>query len=162
MAASTDNYYIGKGVVSIKHVGTSVWVDLGNVPEIEFTPELETLEHFSSRAGTRTKDKTVVIEKKGTLRIVLEEWTIENLLLAVIGTENSDGTIQIFDTNAVECQVRFVGANEVGNTFTWLFNKVEFIPSAGIGLISDEWGQIELTGNVSADGSGEFGTITET
>lgn len=160
MTASVNNYYIGKGVVSVSTDGNT-WTDVGNVPEFEFTPELENLEHFSSRQGTRTKDKTVVISKSATLRIVLEEWTQANLLLATLGTLDSAGNIEIFSTNSINRQVRFVGANEVGRTYTVIFPSVDFIPSGSLNFISDEWGQIELTGTVNAT-NGVFGTIDDT
>ncbi len=160
MTASVNNYYIGKGVVSVSDDGNT-WTDVGNVPEFEFTPELEELEHFSSREGTRTRDKTVVVSKSATLRIVLEEWSQANLLLATLGEVNSAGDIDIFARNAVNKQVRFVGANEVGRTYTVIFPSVDFIPSGSINFISDEWGQFELTGNVNAV-AGSFGTIEDT
>jgi hypothetical protein len=160
MTASVNNYYIGKGVVSVSDDGNT-WTDVGNVPEFEFTPELEELEHFSSREGTRTRDKTVVVSKSATLRIVLEEWSQANLLLATLGELNSAGDIDIFARNAVNKQVRFVGANEVGRTYTVIFPSVDFIPSGSINFISDEWGQFELTGNVNAV-AGSFGTIEDT
>ena len=159
-----NNYYIGKGIVSFKKEGEMTFRDVGNVPEFEFTPDLETLEHFSSRAGVKTKDRTVVISKKGTLRMVMEEFTAANLALALLGDvdTNSAGeeVIEIFATNAVSGQVKFVGTNEVGATFEWLFNKVDFIPSSAVSPLSDEWGQLEVSGEVSAV-DGKFGTVTK-
>lgn len=162
MASSPNNYYIGKGIAYFKQATDLDWVDLGNAPEIEFTPELTKLEHFSSREGVRTKDKTVVIEKKATLRIVLEEWTRENLMLALLGSLTTDSdandVISIFSENAISGQFKFVGTNEVGEKWEWILLSVELIPAGGVGLISDEWGQLELTGDVAAV-DGEFGTV---
>ena len=59
---------------------------MGNCTEFEFTPEIEKLDHFSSREGVRTKDKSVVLQKSGTVRLVLDEWSVENLKLAVLGS----------------------------------------------------------------------------
>lgn len=160
MTASVDNYYIGKGVVSVSDNG-SAWTDVGNVPEFEFTPELEELEHFSSRAGTRTRDKTVVVSKSATLRVVLEEWSQANLLLATLGEVDSTGKVEIFARNSINKWVKFAGANEVGRTFEVIFPSVDFIPSGSINFISDEWGQFELTGTVNAV-NGSFGTIEDT
>jgi len=158
------NYFIGKGVVSFKKDGEMTFRDVGNVPEFEFTPELETLEHFSSRAGVKTKDRTVVISKSGTLRMVMEEFTAANLALALLGDVDTDSggntVIEIFASNAVSGQVKLTGTNEVGSRFEWLFNKVDFIPSSAISPISDEWGQLEVSGEVSAV-NGKFGTVTK-
>lgn len=159
MAASVSNYYIGKGIVSFKKEGEGAFRDIGNCPEFEFTPTIETLEHFSSRAGVRTKDLTVVLEKSGTLRVVFEELTQANLLIAFLGEENSAGDIDIFASNAVSGEVKFTGTNEVGNQFEVIFNKVDFIPSGAIPLISDEFLGIEITGEVAAV-DGQFGTVS--
>lgn len=160
MTASVNNYYIGKGIVYVSDDGNN-WTDVGNVPEFEFTPELENLEHFSSREGTRTKDKTVVVSKSATLRIVLEEWSQANLLLATLGSLDSAGNIEIFAQNSVNKHVKFAGSNEVGRKFEVIFPSVDFIPSGSINFISDEWGQFELTGTVNAT-NGVFGTIEDT
>lgn len=166
MGHNINDYTIGKGVVSFKKDGDADYRDLGNVPEFEFTPEIENLEHFSSRQGVRTKDRTVVLSKSGSLRIVLEEWNVDNLALAFLGTyeANTAGqdVIQIFSESEIKGSVKFEGTNDVGVKYTYVFNSVTFIPGSAIGLISDEWGTLELTGNVqSVEGSG-FGTITKT
>lgn len=162
---NVDNYYIGKGVVSIKLESDADYVDIGNVPEFEFTPNLTKLDHFSSRAGVRSKDKAVVTEKAAQLRMVMEEWTARNLALALLGdvdaSQPSAVTIDIFSQNSVTCSVRFVGTNEVGPKWTMEFPIVEFIPSAALNPISEEWGQIEVTGDVLFDDATQsWGTAT--
>lgn len=161
-APNIENYYVGKGILYFKKDGDSTWRDLGNVPEFEFTPELEELEHRSSRTGVRTVDRTIVLEKKGSVRIVAEEWDMENVALAFLGevSANSDGddVIDIFSTNAVSGQLKFVGQNEVGPRLEIILLRVDFIPGSAINPISDEWGTLELTGKV-ASVNGAFGTI---
>lgn len=161
--ANIDHYIIGKGIVYFKPEGESVYIDLGNVPEFEFTPTIETLEHFSSREGVKTKDLTVVLQKSGTLRLVMEEWNANNLSMAVLGQAavNASGLtyIDIFSQSQVSGAVKFVGTNDVGINYEWVFNKVDFIPGTSVSLISDEWGRLEITGNVAAV-AGEFGKIT--
>lgn len=158
------NYTIGKGRIQIKRSGDAEFRDIGNVPEFEFTPEIDKLEHFSSMEGVRERDRTVVREKKGSLRIVFEEMTAENLSIALIGalTEGSSGDqeIQIFSENAVTCEVKFIGQNEVGPVYEWYFPRVDFIPSGGVNLISDEWMNCEINGDVQKV-NGSFGTATK-
>ena len=67
VSPSTDNYYVGKGKISFKAVGETTFRDLGNVSSLETTPNITTLEHFSSREGVKKKDKEVVTEKKMTV-----------------------------------------------------------------------------------------------
>ena len=103
---STDNYYVGKGKISFKATGAPAFRDLGNVTELETTPNLTTLEHFSSREGVKKKDKEVVTEKKLTVRLVMDEWTADNLAMALLGdvTTNVSGDkeIDIFSRNTFE------------------------------------------------------------
>jgi hypothetical protein len=84
-----SQYYIGKGIVSIQITsGTTpdvAYVDIGNVPVFEFTPNITTLPHFSSRLGVRSKDLEVITEKFATLDMTMDEWTYRNLLLAFLG-----------------------------------------------------------------------------
>lgn len=155
------NYYVGKGKVEIMLPDDSDWVDIGNVPVLEFTPNLTKLDHYSSRSGVKKKDRIVVIEKSGTLRLQMDEWTTRNLALALLGavSVNSSGQdeIDIFSENTVTAQVRFTGTNEIGPKWQLTFNSVEFIPSAAINPISDEWGMIEVSGETLADEAGSFG-----
>lgn len=157
------NYYIGKGIVSVKLEGELEYRDVGNVSEFEFTPAIETLDHFSQREGVRTKDRKVVLEKSATLRMVMEEWVAENLALAVLGETEvntaGDDVIQIFALSEVKAAVRFVGTNDVGNQVDIDLPVVSFQPGSSLTPISDEWGGIEVNGEVLNEGDG-FGTIT--
>ena len=84
MPAAPDIYYIGKGKV-FWTPDAGVERELGNVPEFEFTPTIEKLDHYSSREGVRSKDRSVVLEKSATVRVLMEEWSLENLRLALMG-----------------------------------------------------------------------------
>ena len=163
MAASVNNYTVGKGIVSFKKEGAQTYADMGNCSEFEFTPEIEKLDHFSSREGVRSKDKTVVIQKSGTLRLVLDEWTPENLAIALLGSSADVAgktVVQIFDQSSVAGSIKFTGANDIGPKYEWIFHAVDFIPGSSINLISDEWGTLELTGECAAVGN-SFGTVSE-
>lgn len=157
MANDVLEYYIGKGVV------TFAGRDLGNVPEFELTPELETLDHFSSREGVKKKDKSVVLSKSMTVRIVIDNWSIENLKLLLLGGTGSS-SFEIFSTNSIEGELVFTGANEIGPKVTITLYNVSFKPGSSINLLSEEWGQIELSGEALVDSSGgandgKFGTL---
>ena len=158
---STDNYYVGKGRVYFKKSGESTFTHMGNCAEMEWTAELDELDHFSSMEGIRTKDKTIVREKSATLRVVLEEWTGRNLSFALLGTmvEQSGGDfeIDIFSENTITGELRFEGSNEVGpKQYVHLYN-VSFKPGGSLGVITDEWGQIELEADVLTNSEGKFG-----
>ena len=159
---SALNYTIFKAIVYIKLAGESAYRDVGNVPVATFTPSNETLDHFSSRTGVRTKDKQIVLSKSGTLAITFEEMTPENLALALLGdiAVNSAGETElaIFSQNSLSGAVKIEGQNEVGAKVRAIFNNVTFNPNSEIPFISDEWAQIELSGEVLVDGNGDFGT----
>lgn len=166
MAASPLNYYIGKGVVSFAKFSSGETPgtdrDLGNVPEFEMTPNLETLDHFSSRTGVKTKDRSIVLSKSLAVRLVMEEWTVDNVALVMLGTVATD-VVSIFAQNTIEGQLTFTGANEVGATLVIVLFKVGFQPGSSLSPISDEWGSLELSGEALARTSdGEIGTVTVT
>lgn len=70
------------------------------------------------------------------------------------------GTFNVLKKSEVVGKIKFVGANDIGPNITMELNKVMLRPSSPIGMISDEWGQMELTGTVLVDDTGIFGTIT--
>jgi len=85
VAPLVDNYYIGKGVVSVMIDPDVAYRDLGNVPVFEFAPDITPLPHYSARFGVRSKDLEVVHEMNATLNLTLDEWTYDNLMLAFMG-----------------------------------------------------------------------------
>src|SRR5678815_6038088 len=116
---NTSNYYIGKGIVSFKKSGQDNYRDLGNATVFEFAPNITQLDHFSSRNGVKTKDRSVITEKSATINLTLEEWTLDNLRLAFLGGNvdaNSSGNqaFAIFAANQIDGELRFVGTNDVG------------------------------------------------
>ena len=161
---STDNYYVGKGKISIKITGGLTFRDLGNVSSLETAPNLTTLEHFSSREGVKKKDKEVVTEKKMTITMVMDEWTADNLAMALLGdiTTDTDGNkvIDIISRNSFEGELKYEGTNEIGPQMDIDLFRVVFKPGKNLNPISDEWGNIEVEGEVLANNLGKFGTWT--
>lgn len=163
VAPHVQNLFVGKGVVQFKFDGEANWSYVGNVPEFEFSPSLETLEHFTSMTGVRSKDQTIILQKGGTVRMVMEELIARNLALFLLGTPNLTDpfspTIEIFGQNNLSGALRFLGTNEVGPKWSFDFAKVDFVPTGSFNPISDEWGNLEVTGNLATAG-GTFGTAT--
>jgi hypothetical protein len=164
---NTGNYRVGKGIVTFKAVGDSEFRHLGNVPSLEFTPTIETLAHFSSMEGVKSKDLEIVLEKGGELVLTMEEWTARNLGIMLLGTVDEGAVggpeIDIFAENAVSGELKFTSTNEVGPKVDLHFFNVSFIPSGSINPISDEFGQMEVTAQVLVAGqdmswqAGRFG-----
>lgn len=166
---NVDEYGILKGIVSVQPGMTGTYLDIGNVPEFEFTPNIEELPHNSSRGGIRARDKTVVLEKGGDLRLVLEEWTAFNLsivlladLLDVTGPPTGS-SLDILSNAQFTAAVRFQGQNDVGPRWNFQFNRVDFVPTSSLNLIAeDDWSNMEITGRIAQTDIGggvlSFGT----
>lgn len=149
----TGNYYVGKGVLSFKKSGADEFRDMGNCPECELNLDIETLEHFSSRAGVRSKDLIVVLERSGTVRWVMEEWTPENLALWFMGDVDEDdpegASIDILSSDAITGQFQFHGTNQVGPRYDVFAYNMRITPTASINLIQEnDWGGVEVTGEM--------------
>lgn len=168
LSPNIGNYYIGKGIVSIKLLGESAYVDCGNVPLFEFQAKVTQLDHFSSRTGVRVKDFTAVIEIAGSLTMQLEEITARNMGFALLGLPTggpspTPDTINIFSNPVIYGSVKFVGTNDIGPLWTVTFPLVKLSPSKALGLIANTWGTIDLEGDVLFDSVAQtFGTATVT
>lgn len=162
------NYHIGRATVQWTPSGGSPR-DLGNCVSGQLTPNIEFLDHFSSRAGIRSKDRSVVLETGGTVSLTLDEITPENLSMLLFGGDGSTVTTntagkKVFDVlsvSEVKGELVITGTNQVGNKFTATLNTVSFQPDGSFDMISEEWNQIVLSGEILDEGSG-FGTIEET
>jgi len=160
---STDNYWIGKGYAKFMLDGTSEYVHLGNAPEIEYTPNIDFLDHFSSMVGVRSKDKRVAREQGATVRVVLEEMTQDNLGLLLMGPVTDPvapatySTIGIMSFSEIKGALRLVGQGDEGPRVQWEFPLVSLTPSGSINIISEEWGNFEISFEVLRDPTLGFG-----
>lgn len=158
-APSVDNYALITGTVEVAPINTNDWRWVGNCPEVEWSPELDILEHKNVQGGSITTDLTVVREKKGTLRIQTDELSEENMALAMNGELNSDGSIEILGSSLTSLRVRVTNQNDIGPKYVYLFNRIDFRPSGSVNLQGGEGFQtLEVTGN-AATVNGSFGTI---
>lgn len=164
---NVGNYQVGKGIVSFMQDGDNQYRDLGNVSALSVTADIETLDHFSSRAGVRQKDLSIILEKAMTLNMTMDEVTARNLALKLAGTVDElavgGPTVEIFAQNAINGALRFVGTNEVGPKVTMDLYNVSFRPDGDLDFISDEWNEMEATAEVlQANGGpndGKFGIL---
>src|SRR4029077_19833896 len=71
------------------------------------------------------------------------------------------GTMNLMKADQLLGKVKFVGGNAIGPQITMEFLNVMFRPAnVASGLIQDEWGMLQVTGEVLVDPTGIFGTIT--
>jgi hypothetical protein len=176
LSPNTGNYYIGRGVVWWKNTtqGLTTWRDLGNAPACDFKAAIKRLDHFSSRLGLKTKDDSVVIEANATLTIKLDEWTRDNLALAMMGLEGAN-PFNVFEQTDIQGEIFFLGTNNIGAKVAAHFPVVQITSAGTLSFISaDKYGELELTGDLLLDpatvpialggtgtgtGNGSFGTV---
>ena len=152
---STTLYTLGRGVVSIKAwTGTTPPTpplnDVGNSPRFEVEVQEELLDHYSSRSGTRTKDKQVTLETGFTLNFDLDEFSVSNLAMYLKGSI-SGNVISANTQLDKEYSVKFVSDNPAGPNETWEFHRVKLSPGGALNLISDEWSLMTFGGEGLAD-----------
>lgn len=166
LSPNVNNLQVGKGYIEFMKDGQSDWRHLGNCSEMVITPEVETLEHFSSMEGTKKKDLVIVLEQKATAKITMEEMTPDNLSLMVYGDVDEDAVggpeVEIFANSGVTGRLRFTGTNDVGPKITADLYHVSFTPTGDLGMISDEFNSMEITADVlvapsDSDFAGKFG-----
>lgn len=85
-----NTYYSGQGSVyaSERNATSGVplgFIAVGNVPELEISIEVTKYEHKESESGSRAVDLSIVQEKKGTFRMLVENVTLENLAMGFWG-----------------------------------------------------------------------------
>lgn len=157
------NLIIPKGFGMILRDDDTRFRHIGNAPNVVFTPTATTLEHFTSMEGIKLKDETITLTQGGTVKLTLEEATMHNLALMVMGTvDDSDLTdvvIDIFSRESVVAEFKFFATNSKGPRWYWDFKQITFTPSGDINMVADAYGNMVLTGSVESV-DGDFGTVT--
>lgn len=158
IAPNTGNLRVGKGALWFKKTGAIDFVHLGNCTDVVLTPDMETLEHFSSLLGVRTKDLVVILTKQAALSFTMEEFTPFNLSLMSFGTLDEaavGGTeVEIFANSEVTGEIKFISANDIGPKIDMYLHNVSIRPTGDIALISDEWSSMECEADVLPAQSG--------
>lgn len=58
----------------------------GNVADLKLSLKTDVIEHFESQSGQRTLDHRMIKQKSATINLTIEEFTKENLALALYGS----------------------------------------------------------------------------
>jgi len=153
---STTLYTLGKGILYISEYDDACpaesWTDLGNCPRLEVEVTEESLSHYSSRSGTRTKDKTVILETGYNINFDLDEMSVWNLRVylkaSLVGGGNVLRANQELDKEWI---LKFISDNPAGPNETWEFWRVKLTPGGPFSLISDEWTTLSFNGEGLSD-----------
>lgn len=163
---NVNNYHIGKGIVSFKETGASVFTDLGNSPSFVYTPKVTKKEHFSSREGVKTKDFTAITEVGATIKFALDEITGNNLAFFALATTDTTtpGQIKLSGLSKAEFSgdIKVVGTNDIGQMVDFIAT-VSFVPSGDFSFITDadNFSKIEIEAEVQKNATtNDFGVWT--
>lgn len=156
---STALYTLGRGILSIgEWVGTTppsagAYADVGNCPSFDVEVTEETLDHFSSRAGTKTKDKQVTLETGYTATFELDEISVNNLKMYLRGTLTGAASHVIRAAQALDKEhaLKFDSANAAGPDEVWEFWRCRLTPNGAFSLISDEWSTLSFSAEGLSD-----------
>lgn len=152
---STQLYTLGKGILSIgKWTGETPpigYTDVGNCPAFECEVTEEKLDHFSSRTGTRTKDKVVILETGYTLTFDLDEVSVLNLQMYLKADLSGSNILLANMVLDAEYALKFVSDNPAGPNETWEFWKATLSPNGAFSLIGDEWSTVSFTAEGLSD-----------
>src|SRR6266699_881329 len=110
------NYFIGKGILSWKGSTDINYRDLGNTPLFEITPQTSRKDHYSARKGIRFLDSNPVDSKRYSCKFHMEEWTLDNMALALMGTIDSANLLHAGVLDEVTGEV--TGDPTTGSFFT--------------------------------------------
>ncbi len=167
---STTLYTLGRGIMSIGEWAAESppgsYDDVGNCPRMEVEVTEETLEHFSSRSGTRVKDKEVTLETGYTLNFDLDEMSVANLAKFLRGNVSGAKSHIILANQNLNSEhaIKFISDNATGPNEKWEFHKCKLTPGGAFSLIGDEWSLLSFTGEGLADvannPTSEYFTVT--
>lgn len=162
MSPNVGNYQIAKGNVYFTPTGGTKR-HMGNAPSVTFQIEAEKLDHFSSMAGIKKKDFSPTVQTTGTLKLTLEEVTLENLQIALLGdaivTDNStdgdgDLSFHIGANESVTGLIEIVGSNDIGPKLTNIFFDVTLTPDDAVAFIGEDYTGLSITGDCLAQSIG--------
>lgn len=87
-ASDTTNYLLGRGRLEVGTLVAGIpeeWRDLGHVGEFSLTVDKEELEHFSSRAGLKTRDLYLIISQSVGGSFQMDELSAQNMAMFLSG-----------------------------------------------------------------------------
>ena len=153
------NYaYMGKGIVKLTPEGGGTARDVGNVSALSFNvnENIIKLPNYRS-AGGGTYAQVNRIESV-EFTATLHDLSPENMAMVLFGTTTTASnvaTIEALTTGAQTFEMVFEGVNEAatGKTVTVTVHRAKIGAAQGLGFIGDDFGALEITGEVLIDTS---------
>jgi hypothetical protein len=153
------NYaYMGKGIVTLTPEGGGTARDVGNVSSLQLNINENIIKLPNYRtAGGGTYAQVNRIESV-EFTATLHDLSPENLGMVLFGTvteATNVATIEALTTGAQTFGMVFAGVNEAttGRTVTVTVSRAKIGAAQGLGFIGDDFGALEITGEVLIDTS---------
>lgn len=131
VAPDANNYLVGGGQFYWDEKSGSTFLgelDMGNIINPNLSKNIDELEHFTSRSGTRRRDKVIVTSSDIALSFNIDEITEDNMNIFLFGNGVNDFTqtggsisdeqITVYDNRWVRMANRKVSAVVVGDDAT--------------------------------------------
>lgn len=153
------NYaYMGKGIVSLTPEAGGAKRDVGNVSALSFNINENIIKQPNYRTGGGGTYASVNRIESVEFSATLHDLSPENLAMVLFGettTLSTVATIEALTTGAQTFEMEFAGINEAatGKTVTVTVYRAKIGAAQGLGFIGDDFGSLEITGEVLIDTS---------
>ena len=152
------NYaYMGKGIVTLKPEGGTAR-DVGNVSSLQFTINENIIKQPNYRTPGGGTYASVNRIESVEFTATLHDFSPENLAMVLFGTTSTTSgvaTIEALTSGAQTFEMVFAGVNEAntGKEATVTVYRAKIGAAQGLGFIGDDFGALEITGEVLIDTS---------
>lgn len=138
---------------------TTVWTHIGNVQGWDITPQPTIIKHKNTQGGLKRVDLTAMTLLEMAFSVKLDEWTEDNVMMALLGVIDTAGLIKIGVTS-IQRQIKFEGANIYGPQWEIILPNVFIAAKQTLSFLgSDDFAELPLDGDILYDQTlGAFGT----
>lgn len=143
----------------------TVWTDMGNLKKFSITPNSTLIKHKKTRGGLKTIDKVAQTLVEMSFEASIDEWTLDNLMMALLGQSETDTGGQFIKVGIqpVERQLKFVGDGKFGGRFEVIIPHAFINANAAIDFLTDsdnDFAPLPLSGDILHDTTlGAFATV---
>lgn len=146
---ATSDLTLGRGKLYIAERSAAAYQDadfsaVGNVKEFTLEPSEETLEHYDYQTNTKTKDAEVTTDFNVQGSFIADHITNANIQRYLRATKVGK-EIRAVQALGKRYALKFVQDNAEGPNRTYIFHKVKLTSGGALGLISDEYQEMQFS-----------------
>jgi hypothetical protein len=143
---------------------------LGNVVTGEISSDITFLDHFTTKTGSRTKDRSVIQEISVAYNFTLDEPDINNMNFFMLGGAVTSvtgppvkKTFKPFTNLERNGGALIAGVSDTGNEWVWKIRKSTMKPDGAFSYNSEDWSQfsfiLDVLSNAAEDDDTPFGDM---